>query len=140
MVPANCTAGPAGSSRNTESSIGGGTAGRTRRLVQQIQGNLFVAIGSQIERYLLRVRPPTANAEGDLFPSAAGRVEINGDLLGVGAAAVAQIEDNFGTAGGGRSTRGGTRRAAVVTEVEDNPRLAAGSGTGAGRVLRARPF
>ena len=73
-------------------------------------------------------------------PPAVGWVEVDGDLLGAGAAtAIAQIEDNFRPAAGGGRTGSGAGSDAVATKVKDNFRSAVQSGTGAGSALRARP-
>ena len=118
MAPPTAPAGLANSGRNVKcgrgSSARGGIARRTAgggRRTQEVQNNLFVAVGSQIQRHLLRIGTLLTSADGELFPSAAGWIEVDGDLLDTGASAacalaitgaLANVEDNLGASRRGR--------------------------------------
>src|SRR5216684_2568141 len=78
---------------------------------KQVQDNLFVAVGGQIEGYLLCSGTLSANANGNLFSAAGLIADVDRDLFRAGSAAAAgaegaQVDDDFGAAGGCWTDRG----------------------------------
>jgi hypothetical protein len=92
LVPASCTGCLATQAENAKASAGRiaacGAAGCScRRCVQQVQDNLFLAVGGQIECYLLCRGTLAANPDRNLFSPGSWGAAVNGDLFGAATAA-----------------------------------------------------
>src|SRR5258708_40306476 len=73
----------------------------------------LVGVGGQMEQNLMRIATGATGGNGGLLAPAAGWRDVDGDLLGAGAAdGAAQVEDNFRAAVASRARSGLSESAA----------------------------